>query len=227
MEKELIKDIIEWDVKNWSKALEFWSRKIDIERKNYTCLELGGGSGGLSLWLALNGNETICSDLRSPEAKASALHEKYNVESNVNYEAIDATDINYTDHFDIVVFKSILGGISRNNKDELKQKTIEEIHKCLKSNGMLLFAENLQGSIFHKIMRKWFVSWGSAWNYLKYSEIHELFRLFKKVEFITHGFWGALGRTEFQRTQLGKIDTIFSKFIPSRRRYIVIGIAAK
>ena len=29
MKKELLNDIIQWDVKSWSKALEFWENNVD------------------------------------------------------------------------------------------------------------------------------------------------------------------------------------------------------
>jgi SAM-dependent methyltransferase len=227
MEKELLEDIIEWDIINWSKALKYWKSKIDIVSKNYYCLELGGRKGGPSLWLALNGNNVICSDLESPDEIASVLHKKYQCEDVITYEAIDATNIPYQDHFDIVIFKSILGGISRNGKDKLKAKTIFEIHKSMKPGGKLLFAENLESSFLHKFLRKQFVKWGDEWNYLKYADIDNLFSSFTSVKFITVGFFGAFGRTERQRQFLGRADNIFEKVVPQSSRYIVIGVAEK
>jgi 2-polyprenyl-3-methyl-5-hydroxy-6-metoxy-1,4-benzoquinol methylase len=92
---ELIKDIIEWDIVNWSKAIDYWESHIILEDKNYKCLELGGRRGGLSLWLALKNNHVICSDLYNPKDSATDLHNKYQVNSRINYEAIDATQIHY------------------------------------------------------------------------------------------------------------------------------------
>ncbi|UCH64581.1 MAG: methyltransferase domain-containing protein [Ignavibacterium sp.] len=226
-DKQLIKDIIDWDVVNWSKSIMFWQKKIDLKNKNYTCLELGGKRGGLSLFLAQKGNNVICSDLESPENLASELHRKYKAESRINYESIDATKIPYENKFDIVTFKSILGGISRDGNNWLKKITVNEIHKSLKLSGKLLFAENLEASFIHKFFRKRFVKWGVEWNYLKYNEIEEIFSSYSKLEYITVGFWGTFGRSETQRKFLGKIDSLFEKIIPESKRYIVIGIAEK
>ena len=74
---KFIEDVVEWDVVNWSKAIGFWTKKVDVKSSNYTCLELGGRRGGLSLWLGKQGNNVVCSDLESPEAIASVLHKKY------------------------------------------------------------------------------------------------------------------------------------------------------
>ena len=38
MKKELLNDIIQWDVKSWSKALEFWENNVDWNKVD-TCLE--------------------------------------------------------------------------------------------------------------------------------------------------------------------------------------------
>jgi SAM-dependent methyltransferase len=221
-----LKDIIEWDIVNWSKALDYWETKIDLNRELH-CLEIGGRNGGLSLWLALNGNHVVCSDLESPKKNAFEIHKKYNCHSLIQYEAIDAADIPYRNHFDLVIFKSILGGVSNNNRHHLKQKTIDGIHRALKEDGVLLFAENIETTLFHRILRTLFISWGKEWNYLKFHEIKTLFSSFKQLEYITVGFFGTFGRTERQRRFLGKVDGFFDKIVPEKKRYILIGIAKK
>ena len=226
MEK-IIEAIIEWDVVNWARAIDYWSKNIDIKSSNYTCLELGGRGGGLSLWLAINGNQVMCSDLTSPEEIAFYLHKKYNCTEQITYSAIDAKNIPYQNKFDIVIFKSILGGISANNNDKLKKEVIDEIYKSLKPEGKLLFAENLESSFLHKYLRKKFVNWGSRWNYLKYEEIGQVFSSFDQVEYHTVGFFGAFGRSEKQRKLLGKIDVLCDRLVPKSKRYIVFGIAKK
>jgi SAM-dependent methyltransferase len=227
MTKELLKDVIDWDIINWSRTIPFWEKNLDINGKNLSCLELGGRKGGLSLWLALKGNNVICSDLNSPESDASELHKKYRIDSRITYQSIDATNIPFDNHFDIITFKSILGGISRDGSDAKKKATMEQIYQALNKGGKLLFAENLEGSGLHKYLRKRFISWGKEWNYLKLEEIPEVFSSFNKITYVTIGFWGAFGRTEKQRAILGRLDGMMERLIPSRMRYIVIGIAEK
>lgn len=129
MEKELLKDIINWDIVNWSKAINYWEKNLDFKAKPIG-LELGAREGGLSLWLAMNGCTMICSDLESPEKSAFEVHKKYPCNNLIKYAAIDATNIGYKDYFDVIAFKSILGGIGRNDSIDLKQQTINEIHKA-------------------------------------------------------------------------------------------------
>ena len=224
MEKELMREIVAWDVFNWSKAIDYWEKNTTINNKGYECLELGASKGGLSLWLALNNNKVLCTDLNGPEKDAYKLHEKYNCSSRISYDSMDATNISYTDKFDLVVFKSILGRISC-HKNENKVNTINEIYKALKPGGILLFAENLEATYFHQVFRKGFGT--KDWNYLKISEIDEVFSSFAKVNYTTTGFFGCFGRTEGQRSMLGKVDKLLEKVIPGKNKYILIGIAVK
>lgn len=126
--KTLLRDIIEWDVKNWSVILEFWNKSINTLDKNnkIKALELGSRNGGLSLWLALNNIETICTDL-NVSIKAKELHTKYKVNNLISYDKVDITDIKFeNDTFDIVIFKSVLGALKTK---ENQIKAINEIYR--------------------------------------------------------------------------------------------------
>ena len=227
MNDDLIRDCIEWDVVNWSKALQFWDTSATVKKGGLTCLELGSRGGGLSLWLASQGNTVVCSDYLNPQKEAELLHNKYSIQGKISYQAIDATSIPYENHFDIIVFKSILGGIGRNNKSHLIQETISQILKALKPGGKLLFAENLRGSKLHQFIRKKLVAW-SYWNYLEMNEAEQMFKQFSSFEFQTAGFLGLFGRSEFQRNVLGNVDTLlFEKIMPDNMKYILFGVAIK
>lgn len=221
-----LKDIIEWDIVNWSKAIPYWEKHTNLNNKKLKCLELGGRKGGLSLWLALKGHDVVCSDYESPESTAKPLHDKYKLD-NITYKNINATKIPYDNEFDLVIFKSILGSVAKQGKDSLKQETINQIHQSLKPGGKFIFAENLQASKLHQFFRKKFTKWGANWNYLKHNEIELLLSNFSKVHYTSVGFWGAFGRNEKQRNFLGKIDNWFEKLVPNKMHYIVIGVAEK
>jgi SAM-dependent methyltransferase len=227
MNKDLIRDSIEWDVVNWSKALQFWDTNATVKKGGLTCLELGSRGGGLSLWLASQGNNVVCSDYLNPQKEAELLHNKYSIQGKISYQAIDATSIPYENHFDIIVLKSILGGIGRNDKSHLIQETISQILKALKPGGKLLFAENLSGSRIHQFIRKKMVDW-SYWNYLQVNEAEQLFKEYSHFEYQTAGFLGLFGRNELQRNVLGKIDTLlFEKILSDNMKYILLGVATK
>ncbi len=227
MKKQLLKNIIEWDTVNWSNALRFWDTAC-IDYKGKKVLDIGSRNGGLSLWFALKGAEVICSDLNGPSEQAKVLHRKYNVTDKIKYECIDATNIPYIDYFDIVVFKSVLGGIGYNNNIERQQKAIDEMHKSLKTGtGVLLFAENLVASPLHSFFRIKFVKWGKSWRYVSLNELNNMLKYFSTFHYTSVGFWGAFGRTDLQRDILGYVDNIFCMLIPKCWRYIGIYIANK
>lgn len=224
MENDTLKKIVVWDIVNWSRALKFWEENCLISDKDYNCLELGSSKGGLSLWLALNGNHVYCTDINGPEPVAHDIHSEYHCESRITYGRMDALHIPYKNHFDIIVFKSIMGGISF-AAPQNKQIIINQIHKALKPNGRLLFAENLEATVFHKFFRGKYGT--KKWNYLKIGEVDDIFSRFKKVNYITTGFWGCFGRSEWQRNFLGRIDHILDPFVSPQNKYIIIGQAIK
>lgn len=222
----LLQDIISWDVYNWSRALSYWELHGEVNRPGQECLELGSRRGGLSLWLALKGHSALCTDLHLPTEEAAEVHRHYPAARSIRYDKLDAANIPYENAFDIVVFKSTLGGVSAHN-NALKRQTMDSIYRALKPGGRLLFAENLEGAWLHRFMRKRFVQWGRDWNYLRYNELATLFSSYASVTYETVGFFGAFGRSEKQRAWLGRIDRLVEKLIPPAKRSIVIGVAKK
>lgn len=218
------KTIIAWDVENWSRALKFWEEHCPVTNQELTCLELGSSKGGLSLWLALKGNNVHCTDLNGPEQAAYDIHKAYDCSSRITYGNMDATNIPFENKFDIIVFKSIVGGISFADPQN-KQLVINQIYKALKPNGKLLFAENLESTALHKFFRKKYGTRG--WNYLTIGEVDGIFSSFSSFKYTTTGFLGCFGRNEWQRNLLGKIDKALEYFIPAKSRYIIVGQAVK
>ncbi len=227
IQPELLTDIIEWDVCTWSHALDFWIQKSSSDFSSAKVLELGSRNGGLSLWMALQGAEVVCSDLEGPTKTAREKHERYGVAHRIQYERIDATRIPYKNTFDIVMFKSILGDIGSGGRKELQRRAVEEMYNALKPGGELMFAENLVASPGHKFMRRNFVSWGKVWRYVTIEEVKNFMNIFSSFDYMTTGFWAAFGRSERQREILAMLDRVFVPLIPENWRYVIIGIARK
>lgn len=157
-------DICEWDVENWGRAIRFWEINLPMDGVNgKKVLDLGGRNGGLSLYWALMGAEVVCSDLDDRVFdKAKKLHEKYGVSDRVTYCAIDATRIPYEEEFDIICFKSVLGGVGRNGQFFRQKEMMDSIYKALKKGGVCFFVENLKASPLHQFCRKRFVNRGGG-----------------------------------------------------------------
>lgn len=223
----LVRDIVEWDVVNWSRALEFWDRRGGLPPSG-ECLELGARRGGLSLWLALRGNRVTCSDLEDNRVVAGPLHQAHGVSDRISYEAIDATAIPYENHFDVIAFKSLLGGVAFDQDPARQVAAVRSIYRALKPGGILLFAENLRSSALHQFARRRFIRWNSIWRYVTIDEMLAYLQPFASVEYDTTGFSGLFGRSPKLSSALGTLDgVLFDKIVPPDLRYIMFGVARK
>ena len=224
----LVDEIFTWDVKTWSKALPVWERGLGSGTA-LTCLEIGAGPGGPSLWLALKGHTVVCSNRQDTEAMAAPLHEKYGVRDRIEYRDIDATDIPYENHFDIIVFKSVLGGIGAAGGLDLQDEAVRQMHKALKPGGRLLFAENLRATPVHRVARA--IAYRirrSSWRFLTLAELERMLGVFSRREVTTTGALGVFGTTEARRRSLAAVDQLFaSRLTPKRWRYVAFGVATK
>lgn len=224
----LAHDVVEWDVENWSRALEYWERPGTLPQAPATCLELGARRGGLSLWLALKGHDVLCSDLQNNELVATPLHARYGVSERIKYAAIDATAIPYENHFDVIAFKSMLGGVAYDGDIGRQRRAMASIYGALKPGGVLLFAENLLGSRFHRMLRDRFVKWKSIWRYVELEEMRDFLKPFSRVDYETTGVLGLCGRTPQMYRLLGRLDgVLLDRIVPQNARYIVYGAARK
>jgi len=219
-----IKDIVQWDVRNWARSVAFWEKYSNL-KPNARVLVLGDREGGMSLMFAKHGHNVICSEyFPFPEA-TTKLHEKYKVESHISYKIIDMKAIDLAaESIDLVVFKSVLGAILDPND---QKESLNQIHKVLKPGGQLFFAENLKGSKAHEFLRKKFVNWGEFWRYITDNEMKQWTSQFKSCETMSFGVLALLGRSEKQRRILSAVDFVISKFTPKKWKYILFGVATK
>ena len=216
----LLHDVIQWDIFTWSKALTFWEQVVDWTQVD-NCLELGGRDGGLSLWLARKNKSVVFSDVVDLSAPARELHKKYGVDTRIEYRVIDATDIPYESRFDIIILKSTLGAIER------QQDAFDQIHKALKPGGYLLFAENLRGSILHRFARRRVRHWGNNWHYMTVPEMKQLLQHFGSWQIKTTGLLSVFGQSDRQKRMLSRIDNAIERVTPASWHYMVYGIAQK
>lgn len=222
-------DIINWDISNWSRALDYWDSHLPASLSGLDALEVGARDGGLALFMALKGANVVCSDLDGPTEQALEVHKKYGVAGRiVDYAKIDVTAIDFADEtFDIVAFKSLLGGVGRGGAKARQQMAIDEIYRVLKPNGILLFAENLQGTAAHMFARRKYTRWGDTWRYVTVDEVKEYMVDFSALNYKTFGYFGAFGRNERQKGLLAKCDRRLDPLLSESAKYIVYGCAKK
>ncbi len=224
----IVPDIVEWDIPNWSVALDYWQEHSRLDLSSVYALEIGSRHGGLSLWLALCGARVVCTDIGGPSEIAVDKHAAYQVVGRIDYARLDALHIPHVEVFDVVLFKSVLGGIGRGNRKERQQRAVAEMYRALKPGGELWFAENLVASPFHQCLRRRWVQWGTQWRYVTLEEMTDFLGPFTEAKYTTVGFLGALGRGMQQRMVLGHLDRLgLDRLVPEHWRYIVVGVARK
>lgn len=229
--QELKQDIVEWDIINWWRFIEFVDASgVSFEGKKI--LDIGGRNGGLSLFCALKGGQVVCSDYGGPTEQAIALHHKYHVEDSIQYEKIDATNIpeEYNDYFDIVIFKSVIGSVEANKGKDSGAVMAENINRVLKPGGILFFAENMKSTWLHRLFRlsnsfprlhRWLrKSESFHWVYQDKQSIALKYRMMEMEKDSYFGFLGCFGIGKGMRRVLGKADTAIDHFLPSSWKYI-------
>ncbi len=225
-----LNDIFQWEVRSWSRAMPLWREHILPDRP-LRALGIGEREGGLSLWLASQGIDVVCTDLNPFPENTTILHSRHAVQDRITYAQADTTALPFPDgSFDIVFFKSVIGALGTREKQAM---AIREMHRVLRPasverpGGVLLFAENLHGSALHRWLRRRFVAWENYWRYLDPSDDRGIFSPFAKVEDSTTGFIANLGRSEGQRDLLARFDALLAPMVPRRMRTIWYGVALK
>jgi ubiquinone/menaquinone biosynthesis C-methylase UbiE len=137
----------------------------------------------------------------------------------------DVLNINFPDSsFDVVACKSMLGGIAKKDIGKINIAT-NEIYRVLKKGGSFIFAENIEGSIMHKIIRAYFKS--SGWHYPNLLDFINTLDDFKNISYQTTGFFTILSKNEYYKSKYFLIDELISKIVPAKSKYIIYGIAEK
>ena len=224
----LMQDVLGWDVATWTPAVVFWEQSFGSPTPPLRCLEVGAGPGGPSLWLALKGHDVICTNFEMAREQAEPLHIKYGVTDRIHYADVDVTKMPYENEFDVVVFKSVLGGVEPDGWESQKA-AMREIHKALKPGGRLFFAENMRGTIFHRLARG--IAYKlrkSSWRFLSHKEMRELLSIFSSSELYSTGELALFGLNESQRGSLAKADAAWAnRLVPDSWRYVSSGVATK
>ena len=158
-----------------------------------------------------------------------ALHRRYGVAHRVRYANLDVLDrCASANAFDVIAFKSVLGGIGANGRADLQARAIERLHAALKPGGNLLFAENLAATRVHAALRARFGAGKDGWRYLTMREMTQLLRPFAAVHCRTAGFLGAWGSSEMQRRTSGALDGFLCRWlVPASWQYVLMGVAIK
>lgn len=229
----LQKDIIEWDVANWSTILHLWQPVIDKFPKNSRILAIGERNGGLSLWLALQGYSVVCTDRVAPSENARQLHQRYGVSHRITYRTIDIVTDSFVDEkYDIILFKSVLGGVkekyneAETRNENARKKAINNIYNMLNAGGCMLAAENMEGS---KILYYLRARNGkqNGWHYFNADELKQLCCIFPSVQIQSFGIIPTLFSLSFINKIIHLLNVYFLAWLPQSTHYIASVVATK
>ncbi len=148
------------------------------------------------------------------------------MEKQISYAAVDAVKLEAREEYDVICFKSVLGGIGYGNNRAAQETAVRNLYRALKPGGYLVFAENLTATPVHQFLRKKFNRW-NTWRYITIEEALDFCSDFSEVRWRCFGFLGTFGRNERQRRLLGRVDKAFDWLLPSSAKYIVSVVARK
>ena len=226
MDQATIADIIEWDILNWSQLIPYWEpilKKLPADSK---VLAFGERNGGLSLWLALNGFNVVCTDRVGPTNAAIEMHKKYKVADKISYGSFDVVNSPVENNkYDLIIAKSVLGGIKSDYKNsttrnaDTRNNAAKNIYDLLKPGGYFLFAENMKGSkLLHQIRK--LLGKQKGWYYFNFKDIENLFKIFSNVEIRSFGVIPTTSHNRF----FNRLAFVLNKYclclLPAGYRYI-------
>jgi hypothetical protein len=224
---ELLHDVLGWDP-TWAPALTFWQRWTTVDLTSSTALEIGAGqSGGLSLWLALQGCEVICSTPGGVPSAVREHHRRYGVSHRIRYESLDALELAEREAFDVVAFKSVLASVG-DGRRAMKREAVDRLHRALKISGNLLFAEPIAATRAHALFRATSRAGCLERHRPSIEEMLGLLQPFGPVQYRTAGFFGAYGRNRVQQRVSAALDGFLCRWVvPAAWQHVMVGIAVK
>ena len=123
-----------------------FSKMGDLKSKKV--LELGGGPGELSVYLAKQGAQVTYVDLSESFARLARLRaQKNGVEDRIKFLVAPVESLNFEEEFDFVFCNQVLHHL------ELKD-AVKRIYKALKKGGRGIFCESVQLSPIFKAFRR-------------------------------------------------------------------------
>lgn len=228
-----VQDIIEWDVLNWSRLMQYWQPVLEQLPRDSKVLAIGERNGGLSLWLALMGFDVTCTDITDVAASASVLHKKYGVADKIEYQQLDiVNDERQEGQYDVIIGKSVIGGVkptrgrSSSRNFEALEQAMYNIHRLLKPGGYFFSAENLQGSALNRYMRRR-LKGGKGWYYLSLSELKGLFSPFSLVQTKTFGILPTFFSSKAVNNTMYVMNRCLQPLMPPGSKYIAFTVAKK
>jgi SAM-dependent methyltransferase len=151
---ELVAAAMGWKVASWTRALREALAHLPADLTGKAVLEVGGGAYGLNLLMARLGCRVVCTDRRLDFTReAIALHGRHGLACA--HVMTDAKRLALRPaSFDVVVMKSVLGGIYSQAGREGALECLAEVRRVMRPGGTLIALEQLLGDPLTRVLRR-------------------------------------------------------------------------
>tara|TARA_B110000908_G_C10163016_1_gene406998 strand:- start:105 stop:821 length:717 start_codon:yes stop_codon:yes gene_type:complete len=195
-----------WSYKSWSHA--FKESNFQLPNKVDRILEIGASERSMvSLIFDGLASEIVISyysdeQKRGVEQYLASVRQKYHLKSKYVLEQIDATSVEGS--FDIVIMKSVLGGLFRQNNSTISDATGfigSLVSRAVKPKGLLISIDNGKSILERTLSR--FGARKNQWRFFSKSELNGAIR---QTEF------GVISSFSFE-TRLGYVGYILDNYV--------------
>ncbi|MDF3047379.1 MAG: hypothetical protein K0R73_497 [Candidatus Midichloriaceae bacterium] len=215
--RALLEDSCGWNKKLWADALEYGLSFCP--KGNKKALEIGAAfHSSLSPALKFMGYDVTCSYYEEFDqaiilsGNLSATSNKYNLPLPYLQE-LNAWKLK-PECYDVIVMKSVLGGICRDNNYELASDLTKVLYAALKPGGVLITLDN-QANSFSKLMRRFFGAGANKWTYIdkkKFLQILQPYKFFQKgFGLLNFAKFGTIGGKEVFNNTAYLVDKLLLK----------------
>ena len=205
-DNRLVRLAFGWNYKSWSHA--FKVSNFQLPNRLDRILEIGASRHSMvSLIFDGLASEIVISyytdeQREEVEQYLSSVHEKYDLKSKYVLEQIDATNVEGS--FDIVIMKSVLGGLFRQNSSTTSDVTDfigSLISRTVKPEGLLISIDNGKSILERTLSR--FGARKNQWRFFRKSELNRA---------ITQSGFGVISSFSFE-TRLGYVGYILDNYV--------------
>lgn len=177
--RALIEDCCGWNRKTWADALEFAISRLPADLSGKRVLEIGASNVSVvAPVFAYMGAEVTLSyfgiSKKSVEdGRLKQIRDKYNL-SNIAIEAVEMDANNIDGIYDIIVMKSVLGGLCKGDDYNKLKFLVTKMIGSLSDQGQIITLDNGYIPLLGYLRKILGTHW-NGWTYFTYSSlIHTL-----------------------------------------------------
>jgi ubiquinone/menaquinone biosynthesis C-methylase UbiE len=236
VEDKLLHDIFDWKAASWNRLFREILLSVEFSPTGKTVLEVGAHKGGLSLFFSLLGCSVICSDVNVESmSRAKQLHSGWG--RCCSYMAMDVRTLPLrSESLDVVIMKSVLGGVYSCDGENAAIESIWEAYRVLKKGGLCILLEQLRGDPLSCWIRSRKFP-ARNWHYFRKEEFDQansanLVKEFEKVKLKCLTFFSHILEQKFSPNSILVraaciVDQMVERFVRDNWKHLIGVVAIK